>query len=81
MTMTRRPSDPAPRPDPALQPRCSTCGSGDVVRDAWAGWDPEGQCWTLQTVFDHAQCQECGTATTLDWTQTAPGPDTMDPAG
>ena len=38
---------------------CKTCGSDQVVRDAWAEWEPESQQWTLQNVFDYAYCESC----------------------
>lgn len=38
---------------------CSTCGSDQVVRDAWAEWDVATQEWVLQNVFDYAYCQAC----------------------
>ena len=44
---------------------CSTCGSDDVSRDAWAGWSVAEQQWSLRTEFDHAQCHRCDTETSL----------------
>lgn len=38
---------------------CETCGSDDVVRDAWAEWDVGSQEWVLRTVFDQAVCETC----------------------
>ena len=66
MTVTERP--PARRSDPAVRPRCSACGSRDVVRDAWAGWDEDQACWVLDTVFDHMLCQACDRSTDIVWT-------------
>ncbi len=38
---------------------CAHCGSRNVVRDAWAEWDFENQCWELAAVFDAAHCEDC----------------------
>lgn len=38
---------------------CSTCGSDDVRRDAWAEWDIDLQKWVLGTVFDAGHCESC----------------------
>ena len=48
-------------------PICESCGSEEVVRDAWAIWDPQTGDWTLADVFDHAFCRACESATTLGW--------------
>jgi len=45
---------------------CRTCGSTNVMRDAWAVWDCETQEWTLGNVFDAAQCDDCDGETSLD---------------
>lgn len=44
---------------------CKDCGSDDVSRDAWAGWDLERQDWVLQAVFDAGFCQRCEEEATL----------------
>ena len=44
---------------------CNRCGSSDVCRDAWAGWDTENQEWVLDNVFDYAYCGQCESETTL----------------
>lgn len=44
---------------------CNTCGSDDVVRDAWSAWSPETNQWVIESVFDHAHCNECDGETTL----------------
>jgi hypothetical protein len=41
---------------------CAHCGSHDVKRDAWAGWNTAAQAWELLGVLDDACCEECG-----DW--------------
>jgi len=39
--------------------KCGTCGSEEVVRDAWAEWDFEKQEWVLADIFDDAWCNTC----------------------
>lgn len=39
--------------------RCSSCGSDDILRDAWASWDFLSQTWVLDNVFDQAYCEDC----------------------
>ena len=48
-------------------PRCQTCGSERVVKDAWACWNPEYGLWELEETFDQAQCKHCEAETTLVW--------------
>jgi hypothetical protein len=38
---------------------CSTCGSANVRRDAWAAWDVPTQSWQLASVFDAGFCEDC----------------------
>lgn len=45
--------------------RCGSCGSADVMRDAWACWDDDTQDWVLGSVFDAAFCEACENDTTL----------------
>lgn len=45
---------------------CQTCGSENVMRDAWAVWDHENQCWELGSIFDHAHCDDCAGPTRLE---------------
>lgn len=54
-----------PKPDPAITIHCSTCGSEDVRRDASVAWNAELQTWEIVTVFDNADCEECGGETSL----------------
>ena len=42
-----------------IQIVCSTCGSANVRRDAWAEWQPETQEWVLGSVFDNGDCEVC----------------------
>ena len=53
------------------RPECATCGSEKVLCDAWARWDHDKGDWVLETVFQHAECENCGGETALKW---APGP-------
>jgi hypothetical protein len=39
---------------------CSSCRSPNVKRDAWASWNLETQQWELESVHDHAYCDDCG---------------------
>lgn len=48
-------------------PRCQTCGSERVVRDAWACFNPETGIWELEQVFDAARCHVCSKTTDLAW--------------
>ena len=45
---------------------CSTCGSDQVLRDAWAEWDVASQDWVLQNVFDAAYCEKCEGETSIN---------------
>jgi hypothetical protein len=38
---------------------CETCGSEDVMHDAWAVWDVEEQNWVLGSTFDYMHCDDC----------------------
>ena len=38
---------------------CTTCGSDDVIIDAWAKWDVETQQAELHNVFDNRFCNNC----------------------
>ena len=44
---------------------CKSCGSSNVMRDAWAVWDEENQCWELGSIFDDAFCGDCDGETQL----------------
>lgn len=45
------------------QPVCRTCGSSNVMRDAWAEWNPENGEWELGQVFDDGYCAKCEQST------------------
>ncbi len=51
---------------------CSTCGSDDVSRDAWADWSISEQNWVLRTAFDYAHCHRCERETHLIEVQLSP---------
>ena len=55
-------------------PRCKTCGSERVVKDAWACWNPDSGMWELESVFDDEHCHQCEGATRLEWSRPK-GPD------
>lgn len=38
---------------------CTTCGSDQVLLDAWAAWNPDTQKWELSSTFDSAYCEKC----------------------
>ncbi|WP_371229910.1 DUF3768 domain-containing protein [Roseovarius sp. 2305UL8-3] len=50
-------------------PRCKTCGSERVAKDAWACWNPESGLWELENVFDAAHCHQCEDSTKLVWSR------------
>lgn len=45
---------------PRVSMRCEDCGSLDVERDASVYWDENAQEWALFTVYDAAECRDCG---------------------
>lgn len=50
------------------RPVCSSCGSPDVLCDAYAEWDAEAQEWTLQNTFEQTVCNgECGGECSIVW--------------
>lgn len=48
-------------------PRCKTCGSQRVAKDAWACFNPATGLWELETTFDQEFCHDCDAETKLDW--------------
>lgn len=46
--------------------RCSSCGSFDVRKDAWAEWNPKKGAWVLATTFDACHCESCEGEANLD---------------
>lgn len=51
---------------PKIKIVCSHCGGENVMRDAYAAWNPETQQWELGNVFDQGYCEDCGGEATLD---------------
>lgn len=49
------------------KPVCSTCGSEEVRRDAYASWNTKTQEWELITTFDNTDCEQCGGQCSLEW--------------
>lgn len=45
-----------------LRPKCTACGSSDVLKDAFAVWDEENQEWVLSSTYDNNFCSDCGTS-------------------
>lgn len=50
-------------------PRCQTCGSERLAKDAWACWNPETGLWELEHVFDDDHCHQCEGETKLVWSR------------
>jgi hypothetical protein len=48
-------------------PTCAECGSLNVVKDAYAEWDHEGQQWVLHAEYDQTVCKECEGETMIKW--------------
>ena len=48
-------------------PIFATCGSDNLVSDAWAEWDKELGEWGLRTVFDDLYCDSCGAENDWVW--------------
>ncbi len=47
-------------PEQMERPRCRSCGSSDILRDAWACWDVDTQQWVLHSCYDAFHCEDCG---------------------
>lgn len=46
---------------------CRTCGSDDILSDAWARWNVETQQWELSSALDNEECCCCeGETHTID---------------
>lgn len=48
-------------------PVCSSCGSDDILMDAYARWDSAAQDWALNSTHESAVCEDCGGECRLDW--------------
>ena len=45
---------------PLKRPICPQCRSPEITRDASAEWDFDAQVWSLKSVYDNTDCDECG---------------------
>lgn len=45
---------------------CRTCGSDDVLRDAYAKWDIPAQEWVVHSLYDNNVCEVCGSESKID---------------
>jgi hypothetical protein len=61
-----------PEPRKRIAIICSTCGSDEVSRDAWANWDVGKQEWVLGSVFDDGFCHRCECRSRLIEVELAP---------
>jgi hypothetical protein len=52
-------------------PTCQQCGSDEVVRDAWARWNPTAGLWELGNIFDECMCEACGARDDFAWIRKA----------
>jgi len=52
-------------------PECTTCGSDQVLCDAYAYWDYEKQSWELHSTYDGSFfCSECETGSNdVNWVE------------
>ena len=49
-------------------PECTTCGSDQVMCDAYAYWDYAKQSWELHSTYDgNYFCSECEGETSITW--------------
>ena len=46
-------------PDQLEKPRCTACGSVEILRDAYACWDENQQEWVLHSCYDLYRCENC----------------------
>ncbi len=46
-------------PDQSERPRCRSCGSTEILRDAYAIWDVDRQEWVLNSCYDLYRCENC----------------------
>ncbi len=50
-------------------PRCQSCGSERVAKDALVCFNPDSGLWELETVLDTAHCHKCEDRTKLAWSR------------
>ncbi len=49
-------------------PQCSSCGSENVLFDAYVAWDETTQTYEIVNVFDKGHyCQDCDGECSIDW--------------
>jgi hypothetical protein len=60
---------------PKKYPVCSTCGSFNVQKDAWAEWDHDAQGWELHSTYDNCFCEACEGECSLEWRKGDPDDD------
>lgn len=47
---------------------CGTCGSDDILFDAYAVWDEDIQCFTVQNIMDKGHfCNQCDGERSIEW--------------
>ena len=55
-------------------PRCPYCKSTEVLRNAYAVWEPRLEGWVLHSIYDDFTCNSCGSELSnlewVDYTQT-----------
>ncbi|CCW16957.1 hypothetical protein EBBID32_12960 [Sphingobium indicum BiD32] len=49
----------AGRKDKPVEPACRDCGSTNLTRDAFAGWDSDTQQWVLSAIYQSTTCHAC----------------------
>lgn len=55
-------------PDQMESPHCRSCGSTEILRDAYACWDQDRQEWVLHSCYDLYRCESCEEETKrVDW--------------
>ena len=50
---------------------CKHCGSDELVWDAWAEQDDDGN-FVLKNVFDYCECESCGETTPVPLSEVDP---------
>lgn len=55
--------------DVGMVPRCQTCGSERITKQATACWNREYGLWELEAASGDVHCQVCGKAAKLTWSQ------------
>lgn len=48
-------------------PKCNTCGSDQILLDAYSYWDYEKQSWELLSTYAYFLCHECEGETSITW--------------